>query len=505
MNRRNILTFLVSSVFAGQLIASVDIDMQNATKIELSNKSIDIKKEGTYLISGKLDKGNITINVKDKEEVKLLLNGVDIKSLDSAAIVVENAKKTQIISLKDSVNNISDSFENKSEAVIFSKDDLEILGEGLLQIRAYKKDGIKSNDSLLISSNLDIKSNDDGIVSRDYLEIKNGKINIVAQGDGIKTINEDKGEILIKNGEFKLESEHDGIQSISNLIIEDGIFDIKSLTTDFISKEESDSSKALKARNSIKLNGGKFDIKSSDDGIHSNNIIEINGGTYKISSIDDGIHSNNSLTINSGEIDIIDSYEGVESNTIKINGGIVKIKSKDDALNAAGNSNPILYINGGKIEIDSIGDGIDVNGDIVMSDGEVIVHGPVERRNGAIDYDNKFKITGGMFVAVGSAGMAQTASENSSQYAVLIDLNPGVTKDSLIEIKIQEGKELLSFKAIKEAGSIAFSSKELTNNTTYEIYINGKLLKTFTTTGIITSDVPQRKHGKGKGGGWKFW
>lgn len=75
----------------------------------------------------------------------------------------------------------------------------------------------------------------------------------------------------------------------------------------------------------------------------------------------------------------------------------------------------------------------------------------------------------------------------------------------MIEIKIQEGKELLSFKAIKEAGSIAFSSKELTNNTTYEIYINGKLLKTFTTTGIITSDVPQRKHGKGKGGGWKFW
>lgn len=48
MNRKNILTFFISSVVASQLFASMDSDIQNATKIELNNKSIDIKRGNLF-------------------------------------------------------------------------------------------------------------------------------------------------------------------------------------------------------------------------------------------------------------------------------------------------------------------------------------------------------------------------------------------------------------------------------------------------------------------------
>ena len=48
------------------------------------------------------------------------------------------------------------------------------------------------------------------------------------------------------------------------------------------------------------------------DAIHSDGTITINGGSYEISSSDDGIHSDYDLVINDGNIDIVKSYEGIE-------------------------------------------------------------------------------------------------------------------------------------------------------------------------------------------------
>lgn len=72
-------------------------------------------------------------------------------------------------------------------------------------------------------------------------------------------------------------------------------------------------------------------------------------------------------------------------------------------------------IKGGKLTVDARGDGLDSNGSIEMSGGVVIVNGPTENMNGALDYDGSFLISGGTLVAAGSAGMAQEPSVDSSQ------------------------------------------------------------------------------------------
>ena len=133
------------------------------------------------------------------------------------------------------------------------------------------------------------------------------------------------------------------------------------------------------------------------------------------SSDDDGVHADDTLTIHNGTIQVKQSYEGMEANTIQIKGGALQIKASDDGINAAGDlGNPLLTIDGGTIYVDADGDGVDSNQDIVMNDGTLIVMGPESGGNGALDYDGSFAMNGGTLVAVGSSDMAMAPSTSST-------------------------------------------------------------------------------------------
>lgn len=502
-------------------------------KISAEDKSIIIKKStaiitkaGTYHLSGVLNDGNIIVDVSSDEIVKLVLDEVDISSSITAPIFVKNSKKTIIITLEGSKNSLSDttnSKENKLSAVIFSKDDLSIYGKGLLNITANYKDGIKSNDGLILNANINIVSQDDGIIGKDYLIITGGKFNITAKGDGFKSNNDEdntKGNILIEEGNFNIKARSDAFQAKNNIEINSGIFDIISGGGSDISLKKDDSGKGLKAGKNIELNGGVFIINSSDDTIHANNNITINQGVYTLSSGDDGIHSDKTLTMNGGKINITKSYEGIESSIITINKGELTLVSRDDGLNAAGGNNNYFYMKGGKVIIDAEGDGIDVNGDIEMSGGTIFVNGPTKRGNGAIDYDGFFKMTGGLLIATSSSGMEQAPSESSTQYAILQSFNTLVPANTMLHIETKSGENILSYVPTKEYKSIAFSSVKLRNNTSYSLYYGGSdssdekdglynlgtytkgtLNSTFTISSMITSNIRKRGGWGHRGGG----
>lgn len=55
-----------------------------------------------------------------------------------------------------------------------------------------------------------------------------------------------------------------------------------------------------------------------------------------------------------------------------------------------------------------------------MSDGTVIVNGPVNGANGAIDYYLTFKLTGGTLICAGSSDMMQSVSDTSTQNTVAV-------------------------------------------------------------------------------------
>ena len=208
------------------------------------------------------------------------------------------------------------------------------------------------------------------------------------------------------------------------------------------------SMKGIKAGATITINGGTFDIQSTDDGLHSNDSILINGGEFTIASGDDGIHADTDLIIENGTINIATSYEGLESATITINNGQISIVSSDDGINVAGgadgsgmnagmgggggrNGGPgmemfaetgdfNLYISGGTVYMNAGGDGLDSNGSITMTGETAVVNGPTNDGNGVIDYMGLFSISGGILIAAGGSGMAQSPDGNSTQAVLLV-------------------------------------------------------------------------------------
>ena len=68
------------------------------------------------------------------------------------------------------------------------------------------------------------------------------------------------------------------------------------------------------------------------------------------------------------------------------------------------------------------GDGIDSNGDLTVSGGKTYLSGPVNSGNGILDYNGSAVVTGGIFAASGSSGMAQNFDSSSTQGLSLIHI-----------------------------------------------------------------------------------
>jgi hypothetical protein len=138
-----------------------------------------------------------------------------------------------------------------------------------------------------------------------------------------------------------------------------------------------------------------------------------------------------------------------------------------------GSSNNYVYINGGYLFMDADGDGLDSNGNFAMTDGVVLVNGPTNNGNGPLDYMSSFKISGGFLVAVGSAGMAQAHSTNSTQYSVMQILNNMQAAGTMVHIESVTGEDILTFLPTKEYQSVLVSSPELENGESYVVYTGG--------------------------------
>lgn len=94
-------------------------------------------------------------------------------------------------------------------------------------------------------------------------------------------------------------------------------------------------------------------------------------------------------------------------------------------------------------------------------------------------------MSGGFLVAVGSSGMAQAPSSDSTQYAVLQNLSSVQAAGTLIHIETTAGEDILTFLPTKEYQSIVISSPELQNSENYVVYTGGSSSGT-SVDGLIT-------------------
>lgn len=502
-----------NAALASQIALNGDAIAFNGQGAVVNGSTITINSAGLYTVTGALNDGQIIIASEDEEPVRLVLNGAQIYSSASSPIYVKNADKTVITLAEGSTNSVNctsssdqgNASSDEPDAALFSQDDLTINGTGSLALVAESGAGINCKDNLkLVSGSITVDSGADGIKGKDSIAVRDGKITVTAGKDGMQSSNEEdltKGFVYIEGGTLQITAEADGIQAETSLLVKGGVINISSgggsqgnepgpgMNRENVQTDsETDSAKGIKATADITIENGSIVLDTADDAIHSNGSISINGGTVNISSGDDGVHSDTSLVVNAGDITVDKSYEALESAAITINEGSIHLNASDDGINTSGgndgssvNGRPgqnnfdaadgsKLSINGGYIYVNAQGDGLDSNGDFIMTGGTVIVNGPTNDGNGALDYNGAGTVDGGLLIAAGSSGMAQTPGADSAQASLQINL--GTQKaGTLICIKNEAGEEILTFSPAKDYASLVVSSPQLEQGATYTVYL----------------------------------
>lgn len=522
--------------------ASCDSD-----SVQISGSTVTIAVEGTYILSGTLNNGMIIVSVDDAAKVQLVLSGANITSESSAAIYVSQGDKVFITTAANTENTLSNGGqysaidENNIDSVIFAKSDLTLNGAGTLTVNAKAGHGIVSKDDLaLTSGTYNITAASHALSGKDSVRIAAGTFNITSGKDGIHAENADDeslGFVYIADGTFNINSAGDAVSAENYMQINGGEYTLtagggsengeshqdsmqpfgrpgeSSSNSATDETDDTASMKGLKAGGDLLLYGGTFNINSADDSIHSNSNIKINGGNYTIATGDDGVHADSNVSITDCTMNITESYEGIEGLNIDISGGDITLKSSDDGLNAAGgndesgfagprtpdsfsetsDSDMYIKISGGTLNIDASGDGIDSNGSLEVSGGKVVLSGPDNGGNGALDYNSEAVITGGVFVATGASQMAQNFSSSSTQGTMMVTVN-SQQAGSTVTLKDSSGNEIISWEAEKAYDSVIISCPEITEGSEYTLVAGSS-------TTQITMDSLVYGSSSGMGGG----
>ena len=239
------------------------------------------------------------------------------------------------------------------------------------------------------------------------------------------------------------------------------------------------STKGIKAANEIIFNGGSINIKSYDDALHAKNDVAlengqtalgrvtVNDGTIVLYTNDDAIHADGMLVVNGGTINVVNSYEGIEGETVKILGGTVYIVSKDDGINASMTSGTTITIGGGLLYIFCGGDGIDSNSrasysGIAFTGGKTVIVS-TSGGNSAIDSEQGYSFSGGYVVAImPRGGMSGEATHCQNFASVGKNLSLSLTKGQYIICDIGGQKLTLNMPATISASVVLLGSGNAT-------------------------------------------
>ncbi len=304
---------------------TVDLSKMKVTGsgVKVSDKTITISKGGTYYMTGSASDAQIVVDAGDKDEVTIIMNGVNLTSTTGPAIYEKNADKTIISSANNSINlidggTIADTDEEK--AAIYATHDLTFKGDGVVAINGDSKDAVYTKDDLKIKSGtVFAKAIKDGLVGDDAIESNQDN-------------DENKGLVEITGGDVT------------------------------VATGTEDGNHGISAERKLVISGGKIAVTSSYEGMQANEI-DIDGGETTISSTDDAVNASGSyktpiLNITAGKLVFLAGGDGLDSNgDITMSGGTVEAMISSSPDNEAVDLDGTLTFTGGTMLYGGTGTG----------------------------------------------------------------------------------------------------------------------------------------------------
>ena len=422
--------------------AHVDIEQTNTDAVD--------GDEITYQLSGTSSDGSLSLSGSYK--CTIALAGLTLTNPSGASINITNSKRIQLSAKKNTTNTLTDGASGEQKGCIYSKGQLQLQGNGTLNVVGNTNHAIKSGDYIAVKNlTLNItKASGDGISCNEYFLMESGTVTIKGVGDdGIQCDldgttstgettdhdDEDSGNIYIEGGTLTITTTaaaSKGIKASGDLRISDGTLNITTSGTGTYDTTDRDSKgcAGLKSDGNMTISGGAITLKSTGSGgkgIKADGTLTISDGTINATTTGSTYTSNNkkaqpkaikcdgNMTVTGGNVTATSSnHEALETKgTLTVSGGTVyAFSASDDAINSAKE----MHLKGGNVTGVSNGnDGIDSNANMYISGGIVIACGAGDPECG-LDAAERYYlyITGGTVLAVG-AGNNTVTSTNGSQ------------------------------------------------------------------------------------------
>ena len=362
---------------AGNVAQYVEPTISGAhVTIAQSNTDAVDDDEITYQLSGTTTDGSLTLSGSYKCTVSLA--GITMTNPTGAAINITNSKRIQLSAKKDTENTLTDG-SGSQKACIYSKGQLQLQGNGTLNVVGNYKHGIKSASYISVKNlTLNITSAvSDGISCEEYFQMKSGTVTISGVGDdGIQCDlggttstgettdheDEDTGNIYLEGGTLKVTADATAakcLKSEGSITVSGGTITLNAKgAIDTTDTSDLSYAAGFKADGDFTQTGGDITITVTGA---SGRGIGVNGTFTTTESSTGTLTITNSGALTSSGSAYFATAKGIKAGVVAINGGTINVTMsgaaakgiKSDEDDGSGN----MTITGGTITVTTSGAG----------------------------------------------------------------------------------------------------------------------------------------------------